>query len=70
MNTAAIFTIIMLAQFVAAALTGLTQRQSRRDTQDIARILGKEKVFALMAGEIGRMVLSATLATLILKLFL
>ena len=70
MSTAAIFTIIMLAQFVAAALTGLTQRQSKRDTQDIARILGKEKIFALMTGEIGRMVLSATLATLIFKLFL
>lgn len=70
MSTAAIFTIIMLAQLMAAALTGIIQRQSRRDTEDIARILGKERLFALMTGEIGRMVLSATLATLILKLFL
>lgn len=70
MSTGIMFTIIMLAQILATALTGITMKSSGRNPDDIIKMLGKEQVFALLTGEVGRMALSATVATIVIKALL
>ena len=69
LNPMTVFTITMLAQILATAATAFTKGGSGREPgmnpEDMLHMIGRGRMFGLLAEEMGRMVLAALIVAIV-----